>query len=123
MSGAPTAGVVLAPSYTFQLAAAILRTRGWTQNRWTDPRTGAVCLDRALHDAAGAAHHPQGDSLPASIRRTVTQVLAGPGGPCRHIPVHDLPAVATHFNDHVATTIDDVLTILDRCAAHGETST
>lgn len=100
---------------TIRQALEILARRGWTKDAFTD-ETGRHCLQGALYEAHGVdcsgdtqRGRPLSEQLAADLR-VVNEVIS------EQYPERRGGVGVSRFNDHPETTIDDVVTVLEKAA-------
>ena len=97
-------------------AAGLIRTRGLAKGCLEDPETGGLCMHGALNIAAGVPNtvasvvercsDPRNMEL-AAIRSVIREQFPERAGRLRGI---------VDFNDHQATSEDDVILVLEKAA-------
>lgn len=93
-------------------AIALLASRGWTQGRFVDDG-GSHCLQGALYAAYGCTPRRPGETvtgLLAADIRLINETIAA------EYPERYGAVGISRFNDHPATTIDDVVRVLEKSA-------
>ena len=84
----------MTPREIARKAITVLKEKGWTQGKYTDPETGAVCMGKAIYDAAP-------DPVHLDARNTLTKRLSKRVGVQYQI-----------WNDRISTTEKDVYKLL-----------